>query len=173
MSFRSYLVKINKNEAKELENMTLTEITNKYKIEDPYMLPLNMNKIFEFGAYSEFDKDIYQSTKFFFKKRETREYFEEYYFKKVSNKDFLKIIELIRKSIAEYSQELLNNTKKSKKYLENKNKKWNDEILYPYHLDKDGKIIIDDDSYEYNIFELIRIYNEFDFEKNIILFIGY
>ena len=82
MSFRSYLVKINKNEAKEIENLLPEEITNKYNLEFAEEFVFKLDSIFEFGAYSDFDKDIYENTKFFFKKKKTREYFKEYYFKK-------------------------------------------------------------------------------------------
>lgn len=61
---------------------------------------------------------------------------------------------------------------KALKYAEFNYKKWSDENFPPYNLSKKNKQIIDDNSYEYNVFELVRIYKEIDFNKQEVLFIG-
>lgn len=172
MSFRSYLVSISKEDANKIRNMTVKEIYNFYNIEGISDFLFKLKNVFEFGAYSDFDSDILKISNNFFKRKETIEELDEYYFKQIDKNCFIKIIEVVRKSIADYFSELSNNIQKTKKHIETKKRKWNDKVLVPYNIEK-NKSLIDDDSYEYNIFELINIYREFDFDKDILLFVGY
>lgn len=172
MSFRSYLVSISKEEADRIRNMTEKEIYNFYNIEGISDFLFKLKTVFEFGAYSDFDSGILKISNNFFRRKETIEKLDEYYFKEIDENCFIKIIDLVRESIADYFSKLSNDVQKSKKHIESKKRKWNDKILVPYNIGK-NKSLIDDDSYEYNIFELVKIYKEFDFDKNILLFIGY
>lgn len=173
MSFRSYLAIMDKKEAQQIENMTWKEIHDKYNIEYPFEFTNKLKIMFEFGSYSNFDEDILKNSNYLFKRKETRLLFSEYYCKKVNEKNFLKIIDILRNETKKYYEDIESNIDKALKYIEIKKNKWSNKDMPPYNLNKNTDYIIDDNSYEYNIFELVRIYKQIDFSKQQILFIGY
>lgn len=173
MSFRSYLAIIEKEDVEKIANTTWKELHDKYNIEYPYDLIKNFKIIFEFGSYSDFDTDILKITNYLFKKKETRLLFSQYYFKKITENNLLKIIDMFRNEVAEYYKEIENNINRVMKNAELKKNKWRNKDMPPYNLNKNTDYIISDDSYEYNIFELVRLYKTIDFNKQQLLFLGY
>ncbi len=172
MSFRSYLSVIDNNKLKKIEDLSLNEIYKFFNVDNVVDFIFKFEGIFEFGSYSDYDEYILKNSSFIFNNEEVKEELEEYYCRKISEKQFLNLIKKIRQDIGEYFNELSENEKKLRKHIENKKTKWNEDILVPYNLNKETKNIIDDDSLEYNIFELINIYNKIDFTKQTLLFIG-
>lgn len=45
--------------------------------------------------------------------------------------------------------------------------------IIPYNLDLENSKIVSSWKYEYEIFELVRIYKTFDFKKNVLIYYGY
>lgn len=172
MSFRSYLSVIDKSKLKEIKNLSLNDIYKFFNVDNVVDFIFKFERIFEFGSYSNYDEYILKNSSYIFNNEEVKEELEEYYCRKISEKQFLNLIEKVRQDVGEYFNELSENEKKYRKHIENKKTKWNETILVPYNLNKETKNIIDDDFLEYNIFELINIYKRIDFTKQTLLFIG-
>ncbi len=172
MSFRSYLSVIDNSKLKEIKDLSLNDIYRFFNTDNVVDFIFKFEIIFEFGSYSDYDEYILKNSSSVFSNKEAKEKLAECYLRKISEKQFLNLIEKIRQNIGEYFDKLSSDERRIRKYIENKKTKWNESILVPYNLNKKTKNIIDDDSLEYNIFELINIYKKIDFTKQTLLFIG-
>lgn len=172
MSFRSYLSVIDNSKLKEIKDLSLNDIYRFFNTDNVVDFIFKFEIIFEFGSYSDYDEYILKNSSSVFSNKEAKEKLAECYLRKISEKQFLNLIEKIRQNIGEYFDKLSSDERRIRKHIENKKTKWNESILVPYNLNKKTKNIIDDDSLEYNIFELINIYKKIDFTKQTLLFIG-
>lgn len=101
--------------------------------------------------------------------------------------DFKKFIEWTRNGVTQHYKEMLNkvktpNEKSSDNYgntnLQDVESKLRDKIsawthLCPYEINKNKDQLVSSFKREYSIFELVRLYKQFDFDKYYLVFMGY
>lgn len=158
--------------------------------------------LYEFGKYTDFEPPK-KSLKTFFKNKELNKYFTQEHDFNVVTKEFLEyIIENYKKRISDYYNDMMNpcdflkSIKTDYKYPENDTTfdftkitqeeqnalfkiiehvrsmriEWT--CLTPYNLEK-GEEVASSWKYEYQIFELVRIYKSFDWKRNVMIYYGY
>jgi hypothetical protein len=193
MGYRNYLQSIPMEIGNKIRSMTEEELKKAYGEGDdegvfvsPYHLPTK--EIYEFGKYwdgaNEKDKVC------FFLNLGTHKYMNSDHEVSLVNENFVKSqIEFLHKEIGDYYQELYDALSSG---LENKdisviekshlfscirnklNCNWKSDYGFtPYSLDKGIPDLVKSDSYEYQIFDLVRIYKTFDFDNNYMLFTGW
>jgi len=186
MGYRNYLGVIPKKEYNKIKKMTKEELFS-YKnedIEDGYVGPYKIvDQIYEYGKYCEFETDNYFSK--FFKNKELSNYMladHDFY---IVQKEFLEMtINNYNERIKKYYTKMLDGVEDM---LENKAMTFEKQVelydhirsmssewlqLTPYKLDGRPSITTSW-KYEYEIFELVRIYKTFDWKKNIMVYYGY
>lgn len=181
MWYRTYLNKINTKDFEKFIKSSKKELFEKYKeenesFEDFYFSLRDLwKRIFEFW------KDIFEIWEdVSFKHKEVEKMYDESYLRILKKEDIIEIIEIYREKVKSYYQELLDwidyfweklpeeeRQRRIKNLLENKIWEHSEKTKH-YNLEK-WQSLTKSRTYEYNIFELIRIYREFD-EENEILF---
>jgi hypothetical protein len=101
---------------------------------------------------------------------------------KINQNDFLKLIEIYEKSIKDSFQNKIDEIKMEKnledaietmtRYLKYKLNKWEDDyVLNKKHENKER--IVNDESYEYCVFDLLHLYKNTDFDKEQLFIFGH
>lgn len=167
-----------------------------FEDEDPYIGVYEFGKeLHEFGKYVDFNLPK-KSVKTFFKKKDVEAFFNDENELKVVTPEFLEyVINSYSKKINTYYKELLKDFLTDDKYPRLKDPKdapatsvyevlkhvesmafeWGCSPFsnsFPYNL-KNGEAITTSWKYEYNIFELVRIYKNFDWKRNVMFYYGY
>jgi hypothetical protein len=171
MGYRNYLCSIPKTTYKEVKNLTQKELYAKYKMDDYFdsRKLSGFNELFELGKYFEFQNG--KKKKFFINKMDFEEDVE---FSIVNKKFFLNIIEFYRKKIVKIYKSLkVENEDKKNYYFNQKISEWGNKLGKPYNIDLSTDRIVESWLYEYEIFELVRIYKLFDWKNNLLLFTGH
>lgn len=179
MGYRYYFGKISKKEGDILRQMKYPELLKKYGKgfeEDKYVTNHHLfEEIHEFGKYYDPAVEIIEKAKCFFLDLETHQKFNSEYDTWLVDKEvFLIVIEYCRKRVIDYYERLLKDDI-SKEYLQNEIKgnlrEWKNQYgVLPYNLNLEQENIVDSWRYEYVVFELVRLYKTFDFEKNYLIF---
>jgi len=120
----------------------------------------------------------------FFKNKDTQKYYNSDHEIMIIEKDFVKnVIEHYTNKVKNYYKELLkdidiknkdtftqDNFYKLWEHINSFNSEWN--MLTPYDLEK-GDEVTNSWKFEYEIFELIRIYKHFNYKKNLLVYYGW
>ena len=191
MGYRIHLAQMSKEKFNELSKMTKKEFNLKYLKDDDDWIgvyDLAETRLYEFGKYVEWtaeEKEIYGED--VFKDKELAERYEEHDFYKINQDGLLSIIGWYHGQISDYFQELEKasndltgmrdkyekNENFIKNYFRSKSNEWGNNFnLTPYDLKREDTLI-SSWLYEYGIFELVKIYKEFDFENNVAIIYGY
>ena len=186
MGYRNYIGSLSRKEYNKIKSLTKEELL-KYKNahtddDDEYICVFDLpeKKLHEFGKYCEFgDKKFYKN---FFENEELNEEYQEDDELYIVEKDFLKhVIEFYTEKVKNIYLELIKGVDNTEsitlekagelfKHIKGQSMEWNQ--LTPYNLES-GEEITKSWKYEYNVFELVRIYKSFDWEKNVMIYYGY
>jgi hypothetical protein len=181
MGYRNYIGYISKKEYNVIKDFTYEELCKHYDTD--YVRPHIVTEIYEFGKYCdhlEFLRDD------FFTNKETNEYFnnDDYEFFKTDKSCLKYWIEHYNENVKKYYLDLLDGidvygdvkniseekVRKLVNHVNSMSSEWN--CLTPYDLEN-GDAVTKAWKYEYEIFELVRIYKTFNFKKNILVYYGY
>lgn len=184
MGYRNYIGKLKK----EINwDMTFNELLNFCKKEknderidwvSPYML---VEEIHEFGKYVNIKK-LEGNLKHCFNQNEVRKHFEsDYEFMEIKKEGLKAIIEEYTVYVSNYYESLLKKDEfedetveqKCLTAIKDKLRIWKNDYCVPYNLDKSDENLVSSWEYEYTIFELVRIYKTFDWEKETMIWYGY
>ena len=148
-------------------------------------------ELYELGKYSEIGCKLESERPSLFTSEELKKRYEDYGFALLTKDDFKAVIEAYRQKIIDWLQSLLNPednptipsklSREERKHLaiehsiEDKIDSWSGKYfeISPIDLDESRERITGDWSYEYAIFELVRIYKIFDWENNSLVLVGW
>lgn len=147
-------------------------------------------ELYELGKCSEIGCKLESERPSLFTSEELKERYSDYGFALLTKEDFKAVIEAYRQKIVDWFQSLLNPdesiivpklSKEERKYLElereikNKLAQWSGKNfgILPIDLDESRERITGDWSYEYAIFELVRLYKIFDWENDDLVLVGW
>lgn len=183
MGYRTYLGEISKEEHDQMQVMSYTYLCKKYgdvPDSDPEYMTVGVyelvKEIYGFGKYYDMPESLKTP---FFSDKKMQEMFDGDSDFWVVTKDFLeKVIEQERKATEEFY------TKSATEYTEEQlrhhfistAKEWGADGSFvdsPYELDLQKPELVTSWRREYQIFDLVRIYKTFDFEKNHLIYYGW
>ena len=186
MGYRNYIGYISKKEHEKIKDLTKEELYKKFK-EDPKdgyvgVSTVARNELYNFGKYCEFGDSRFFKPVFTNKDLQDNFTSEQDFY--IVEKEFLKhIIEHYTEKIKSLYSELLKGvTDKNYKnipqekaevffrHIKDFEIEWNQ--LKPYDLDE-GDEVTTSWKYEYSIFELVRLYKNFNWKKNVMIYYGY
>lgn len=181
MGYRNYIGVISKDKYNQLKDLTIDELTDQ-KGDDVDVYDL-VERLYNFGSGCRFNHPK-ESLKPFFAREETQGHLESDAELKLTGKDFLEhVINWYTKEVKDYYLELISGIDSNDKTtwtdekfaflfknVQNKALEWNSVGTYDLN---DGPEITNSWSYEYVVFELVRIYKSFDWEKNVLVYYGY
>ena len=202
MGYRHYFYLIEKKEVENICNMTYNELIDYvekqgWEIEDSWFSitdAFNQKEIFEFGKlYWDDTADlIYKTGVPLFKNKETQKKFSDYIPYVVGKPGLEKAIEIYKNKILNYFKSLVSPECISENLLEfsiepkdlnvadiclclkDKILKWSNIFgLLPINMNEDKEEISNSWLFEYQIFELVRLYKSIDWDKYTILFYGH
>ena len=148
-------------------------------------------ELYELGKYSEIAFKLESERPSLFTSEELKERYSDYGFALLTKDDFKAIIEAYRQKIVDWFESLLNPdksqitsdklSKEERKHLEREHEikgkleKWSGKYfdILPIDLDENRERITGDWSYEYAIFELVRLYKIFDWENDDLVLVGW
>ncbi len=148
-------------------------------------------EIYELGKYSEIGFKLESERPSLFTSEELKKRYSDYGFALLTKDDFKAVIEVYRQKIVEWLKSLLDPeddpiipsklSKEERKRLaielsiEDKLDSWSGKYfgISPIDLDESRERITDSWSYEYAIFELVRVYKVFDWENNELVLVGW
>lgn len=148
-------------------------------------------KLYELGKYSEIGFKLESERPSLFTSEELKERYSDYGFALLAKDDFKAVIEAYRQKIVDWFESLLNPdksqitanklSKEERKRLEweceikDKLEKWSGKYfgVLPIDLDESRERIAGSWSYEYAIFELVRLYKAFDWENDDLVLVGW
>jgi len=196
MGYRTYIGSLPKEEHEKIKNLTIEEF---YTFRGKKLTPelddyigvydVVTKRLFEFGKYTEFDdKKFYKPV---FLNDETQKEFNAESDFWIVEKDYLKhIIDHYTEKVKSYYNDLIKDVPydarefelpKEKQiqmaaHIQSMAREWGllgfGLIDKPFNLDE-GDSITTSWKYEYETFELVRIYKTFDWENNIMIYYGY
>lgn len=147
--------------------------------------------IYELGKHSEIGFKLESERPSLFTSEELKERYSDDGFALLTKDDFKAVIEFYRQKIIAWLESLLNPDKSPITYNklskeERKRLEWEYEIrdkldawsgkyfgISPIDLDESRERITGDWSYEYAIFELVRVYKTFDWENDELVLVGW
>lgn len=200
MGYRHYLYAVPKEQVAEIQACKtandLTEFAKRhdypYDKDDGWLSLYKIGKeVYELGKHSEIAFKLESERPSLFTSEELKEKYSDDGFALLTKDDFKAVIEAYRQKIIEWFQNLLNpdrspitSNKLSKE--ERKRLEWEYEIrdkidawsgkyfgILPVDLDESRERITGDWSYEYAIFELVRVYKAFDWEDDELVLMGW
>ena len=198
MGYRQYFYKLDKNLVRELrECQTHTEVIDVCKHYAPQAIidgesgnisPYRLGEeIFEFGKGYENASELYKHGNLLFSTPLLNERYKEYGIIICDESAIKSAIEWQHNKIADYYEELLREEPSDMydtrpqiqriiSHLECQLNEWRNKLipeLKPYELNKDKDRICRSWLYEYTIWDLVRIYKTFDWEKYDLVFMGW
>lgn len=157
-----------------------------------WFAPYEVGKeIYELGKYSEIGFKLESERPSLFTSEELKERYSDYGFALLTKNDFKAVIEAYRQKIIDWLKSLLEPeddpiipsklSKEERKRLaiehsiEDKLDSWSGKYfgISPIDLDESRERITEDWSYEYAIFELVRLYKVFDWENDDLILVGW
>lgn len=147
--------------------------------------------LYELGKHSEIAFKLESERPSLFTSEELKERYSDYGFALLTKDDFKAVIEAYRQKIVKWLQSLLSvdericfsdePTKKQyqfetlKQETQDKLDSWSGKYfgISPIDLDESRERITSDWSYEYAIFELVRVYKAFDWENDDLVLVGW
>ena len=149
------------------------------------------NEFYELGKHSEIAIELESERPSLFTSDELKEQYDDYGFVLLTKDDFKAVIESYRQKIIDWLKSLLEPedtsmispklSKEERKRLaieheiQDKLDSWSGKYLgiLPIDLDESRERITGDWSYEYAIFELVRLYKIFDWENDDLVLVGW
>lgn len=157
-----------------------------------WLSPYEVGKeLYELGKYSEIGFKLESERPSLFTSEELKKIYSDYGFALLTKDDFKAVIEAYRQKIVDWLQSLLEPgdssivssklSKEEKKILlleqaaKDKLDSWSGKYfgISPIDLDEGKERITGDWSYEYAIFELVRLYKVFDWENDDLVLVGW
>lgn len=192
MGYRHYFFEVDKKDVEKVKDKTydeLMEIARECGVEieeDENWFYFNddkfMNKecIFEFGKlyWDDTAERIYSKGTPLFTIKETQDYFDDYYPYVMGSDAMLEAIEIYREKVISYYKGLLEKDS-SESFINDKFTRHIDDILTewetfcPVDLNLKRECIVNSWLYEYQIFELVRLYKAIDWDNKCLLFYGW
>ena len=200
MGYRHYLYAVPKNQVAEIQACKTNDDwidfakrhDYRYDRDDGWLPPYRVGKeLYELGKYSEIGFKLESERPPLFTSEELKERYPDYGFVLLTKDDFKAVIEAYRQKIVSWLQCLLNPEddpiipsklpKEERKHLaieheiQDKIDYWSGKYLgiLPIDLDERRERITGDWSYEYAIFELVRLYKVFDLENDDLVLVGW
>lgn len=148
-------------------------------------------ELYELGKHSEIGFKLESERPSLFTSEELKERYSDDGFALMTKDDFKAVIEFYRQKIIAWLESLLNTdericfseelTKEQyqfeelKREVQGKIDSWSGKYfgILPIDLDESRERITGDWSYEYAIFELVRVYKAFDWENNDLVLVGW
>lgn len=184
--------KTNDDLCKFAENYGYEVTRDYYEDRSGYVFLYKIGKEFyELGKYSEIGFKLESERPSPFTSEELKERYSDDGFALLTKDDFKSIIEFYRQKIVNWLESLLNPnesridanklSKEERKHLEweyeikDKLEKWSGKYfgISPIDLDESRERITGDWTYEYAIFELVRVYKAFDWENDELVLVGW
>ena len=149
------------------------------------------NDLYELGKYSEIGFKLESERPSPFTSDELKKRYEDYGFALLTKDDFKAVIEAYRQKIIAWLESLLNTDericfseeltkeqyqfKELKREIQDKIDSWSGKYfgISPIDLDESRERITGDWSYEYAIFELVRLYKIFDWGNDDLVLVGW
>ena len=200
MGYRHYLYAVPKKQVDEiLECKTNEDWIDFAKLhdylydeDDEWFPPYRVGKkLYELGKYSKIGFKLESKRPSLFTSEELKKRYSDDAFALLTKDDFKAVIEEYRQKIVDWFESLLNPDKSPITFNnlskeERKNLEWEYEIkdkldswsgkycgILPIDLDESRERITGDWSYEYAIFELVRLYKIFDWENDDLVLVGW
>lgn len=200
MGYRHYLYAIPKKQVKEIQACKTSEDWTNFAKQHGYpydddggwLSPYKVGKeIYELGKHSEIGFKLETERPSVFTSDELKEQYSDYGFALLTKDDFKSVIEFYRQKIISWFKSLLEIKDSSKFTAEFTKEQYQFEMLkenvqdkidawsgkyfgiLPIELDESRERITDDWSYEYAIFELVRVYKAFDWENDDLVLLGW
>ena len=156
MGYRYHLAKVPKTTYEEYKDLELDEDFN-YRDLPGYEV------LHELGKYCEFNSNNRFFTNY-------SSLYEDEDFDIVDAKFLLSIIEEYRIKVQKHYESLETSTHTDlTNYARNMAMEWR---INPFNLKLDEKEIVSSWKFEYSVFELVRIYKDFDWENDILIYMG-
>ena len=148
-------------------------------------------ELYELGKYSEIGFKLESERPSLFTSEELKERYSDYGFALLTKDDFKAVIEEYRRKIVKWFESLLNveericfseelpkeqyQFEELKRNVQDKIDSWSGKYfgISPIDLDETRERITGDWSYEYAIFELVRLYKIFDWENDHLVLVGW
>lgn len=200
MGYRHYLYAIPKSQVVEIQACKtandLTEFAKRhgypYDKDDGRLSLYKVGKeLYELGKHSEIGFKLESERPSLFTSDKLKERYSDYGFALLTKDDFKSVIEFYRQKIADWFKSLLEIKDSSrftaeftkeqyqfemlKMEVQDKIDSWSGKYfgISPIDLNDDKERITGDWSYEYAIFELVRVYKSFDWENNELVLVGW
>lgn len=200
MGYRHYLYAVPKKQVAEIQACKTNEDwidfakrhDYRYDEDDEWLPPYRVGKeLYELGKYSEIGFKLESERPSLFTSDELKKRYGDYGFALLTKDDFKAVIEAYRQKIINWFQSLLDpeddplipsklskeERKRALIYDEIKDKidNWSGKCfeISPIDLDESKERITGDWSYEYAIFELVRLYKVFDWENDDLVLVGW
>lgn len=191
MGYRHYFFEVDKKDVEKVKDKTydeLMEMAKEYgaEIEEDenwfYFNDgkfMNKNEVFEFGKlyWDDTAERIYSKGIPLFTIKDTQDYFDDYCPYVMGSDGMLEAITIYREKVINYYKNLLKEdtpevlNKRLAKHVDDMLIEW--ETFCPVDLNLEHKWISDSWLYEYQIFELVRLYKTIDWENKCLLFYGW
>lgn len=197
MGYRHYFYKLPKTELEEIKNCKTNAEFCKWaesrgyraeQLEDepPYVPIYEVGKeICEFGKHVDWAFEMQSKNESIFDSEDLKEWYSDYAPVTCTKDDFLFVIEYYKQKIVDYYKSLLELDheekalgmtleQKWKNHINNQLREWDNEFGFcPLNTDLSCSKINRSWLYEYEIFELIRVYKTFDFENDALILLGW
>lgn len=190
MGYRHYLYKIKKDELNKIRNMTNSDLyiyTNSDE-EDNYWSPLDLFKGNCIYCLGEIDNDLYallENNRIaeIFTNEEVRENMEDYDNGILNADGFLEIMKLYKEKVLKYLKDLLKDgyeeswredktsVEKMDSHIQEKIRMITNCNEYDFDLNKEK--ITESWTFEYALFELIRLYKTIDWDNCYVIYLAY
>lgn len=200
MGYRHYLYAVPKKQVAEIQACQTNEDwidfakrhDYRYDEDDEWLPPYRVGKeLYELGKYSEIAFKLESERPSLFTSEELKKRYSDYGFALLTKEDFKAVIESYRQKIVNWLQSLLNTDericfseeltkeqyqfKELKQEIQDKIDSWSGKYfgILPIDLDESRERITGDWSYEYAIFELVRLYKIFGWENDDLVLVGW
>ena len=200
MSYEYDIIIVKKSDIYNITNMGIQEFKdflhsgNKEIVDDDdddcnflsMLESLNIERRYSFGQYYEYANQIYESGHPFFNEKEMQDKFYEYDPFIIGKEEIAAAIEFYRKKVAEYYRTMFIPEEEYNKSLQDNSREqtqaekishnikfkyieWSK--FYPYSLT--GKSPVTSDTIEYEVFALVDMYRNTDWENKCGIFFGH
>lgn len=172
MGYRTYLGTVDKTGHDQMQKMSLFYLKEKYGDGETVGVYELVEELIGFGKYFDVDTTKYPH---FFASEEMQKEFSDYDFW-IVDRDFLRaIISKEHLAMAEWFEECSGKTHEELiRQMKMMATEWRGDFgVCPYNLDLTKPHLVDSWKRDYAIFDLVRIYKTFDFEKNNLIYYGW